>query len=142
MATWYAFLSSLAGSFERDAYLAGIPILVGRDEPFPKAKAIRIVRGDGGGEERLRARWAGAKKSLEIIIEAWEESQSVDPMAGYAKLDALETKIDGALANWADAPWGLSDVSFYAKVVRRTPANETITRPIVGSQITVQIDYV
>lgn len=142
MATWYDFIISLKTALAADTTLTGIPIKVGRDEPVPKYPAIRIVRGEGAGEQRLRARGVGAKKTQEILIEAWEGSSDPDPLAAYALLEALENKLDTALAAWADSPTGMTTIQFYAHITKRSPANDSITRPAVGSQITVMIEYI
>ena len=137
MAVWYDVHAALLASLQSSEHLAGITILPGRDKPVPDYPAVRIVRGDGGGDQRLRARTIGAKKTLEIIIEAWEGSQDPDPMVAYARLADLEDKIDAALGEWADT---LAS-NFYAHITRRRPANEELTRPAVGSQITLTIEY-
>lgn len=142
MATWYDFIQSIYDSLIANTDLTGVPVVVGKDEPFPKAAAIRLLRGEDTGERRLRARGVSTKKPIEIIVEVWEESQATNPLAGYAKLEALENRVDTALEAWADNPPGLSGVSFYPAIRRRVPANEELTRPMVGSRATLQIDYI
>lgn len=142
MATWYDFIQSIYDSLTANATLAGVPVIVGKDEPFPKAAAIRLLRGDDTGERRLRARSVSTKKPIEIIVEVWEESQTTNPLAGYEKLATLEGKVDTALEAWADSPPELSGVQFYPAITRRVPSNDELTRPMVGSRATLQIDYI
>jgi hypothetical protein len=141
MAAWYDFLKSIKSSFDASATLTGITVLVGRDQPIPQDSCIRILRGDGGGEMRLRARQVGSKKTLEIPIEVWATSHDVDPAVGYSALAVLEDKVYTALEAWADNPPDISSIQFYAHVTKGIVANEIETRPMYGTRITVSIEY-
>lgn len=141
MARWLDLAKSIKSAFDADAGLDGISIQVGRDQPIPAYPAIRIRRGDGSGEQRLRARAVSAEKYQDILIEAWEGSNDPDPVVAYDKLAELEDKIDAALATWADAPPDI-EFNFYPHITKRTPADETLTRPAVGTLITLTIKHI
>lgn len=140
MAKWLEFIESIQAALVANETLAGIPITVGKDIPIPNYPAIRLIRGQQGGAQRLRARHVSTQQTTEVIVETWEGSKETDPMDAYKKLKALEDKLDAALEAWADDPPDI-DPNFYAEISGRAPGDETLTRPAVGTKITITIKY-